>query len=124
MPHEIVTPTFERIDDRGTFTEILNSGSWEGLLAGRMNPDSVMGNHYHKETLVFFYLTRGSARIKTIHVETGEKDDFVIGGSQGVILKVNESHSIRFMEESDFVMLKSRRFDPSAPDTFHFPVEV
>lgn len=123
MPHDIIGPTFERVDERGTFTEILNSGRWEGLLAGRMNPDSVLGNHYHKETLIFFYLTRGSARIRTVNVETGERDDFVIESSQGVILETNESHAIRFLEEAEFVMLKSRRFDPAAPDTFHFPAE-
>lgn len=124
MPHDIVPPAFERIDERGTFTEILNSGRWEALLAGRMNPDAVMGNHYHKETLIFFYLTKGSARIKTIHVETGQKDDFIVSAPHGVFLETNESHAIRFVEESEFVMLKSRRFDPEAPDTYHFPVEV
>jgi quercetin dioxygenase-like cupin family protein len=123
MAHEILTPSFERKDDRGIFLEILNDGSWEALIGGRMNSDAVIGNHYHKKTVIFFFLTSGSARIRTIHVETADKDDFLLQAGQGVILNTNESHAIRFIEESDFVMLKSLRYDPADPDTYRFPVK-
>ncbi len=123
MGHEILTPSFERIDDRGAFREVLNDGSWEALICGRMNPGAVLGNHYHKQTVIFFYLTSGSVRITTIHVETEEKDNFLLQSGQGVILNTNESHAIRFIEESDFTMLKSLRYDPADPDTYHFPVK-
>lgn len=123
MRHQILTPSFERIDDRGLFREVLNDGSWEALIGGRMNPDAVIGNHYHKKTIIFFYLTSGSARITTIHVETEDKDAFLLQAGQGVILNTNESHAIRFIEESDFVMLKSLRYNPADPDTYQFPVK-
>jgi quercetin dioxygenase-like cupin family protein len=123
MAHEILTPSFERKDDRGTFQEVLNDGSWEALICGRMNPDAVLGNHYHKKTVIFFYLASGSARITTIHVEKEDKDVFFLKSGQGVILSTNESHAIRFIEESDFVMLKSLRYDPADPDTYPFPVK-
>jgi dTDP-4-dehydrorhamnose 3,5-epimerase-like enzyme len=123
MAHEILTPSFERKDDRGIFREVLNDGSWEALICGRMNSDAVLGNHYHKKTLIFFYISSGSARITTIHVETEDKDVFILKSGQGVILSVNESHAIRFLEESDFVMLKSLRYDPEDPDAYPFPVK-
>jgi len=56
-------------------------------------------------------------------VETQDKDDFLLRAGQGVILNTNESHAIRFIEESDFVMLKSLRYNPEDPDTYHFPVK-
>ncbi|MGB6064390.1 MAG: hypothetical protein WBG50_06255 [Desulfomonilaceae bacterium] len=123
MEHAILNPSFERIDDRGIFREVLNDGRWEALICGRMKPDAVMGNHYHKRTVIFFCLTMGSAKITTIHVETGEKDAFLLKSGQGVILNTNESHAIRFVEESDFVMLKSLRYDPADPDTYQYPVK-
>lgn len=122
MTHEICPPLYERRDERGSFAEILNSGSWEALICGSMNPDAVMGNHYHEKTTVFFYLVKGSARIKTVHVETNAGDEFLLGCGQGVLLPTRESHAIRFLEESEFVMLKSHRYDPTDPDTFPFPV--
>ncbi|MBI4965823.1 MAG: hypothetical protein HY913_21275 [Desulfomonile tiedjei] len=123
MPHEVQPATFERNDERGLFREILNEGQWEALIAGRMNPQAVIGNHYHKKTVIFFHISNGAARIKTINVDTGAKDDFLVQSGQGVILPTNESHAIRFLEESDFLMLKSVKYDPADPDTFDFPVE-
>jgi len=123
MSHESLKPTFDRNDDRGFFQEILNDGHWENLIRGRMKPDAVIGNHYHKRTTIFFYLTRGSARIRTVNVEDGSRDDFLLHENRGVLLKVNESHAIRFLEESEFIMLKSLRYDSADPDTYSFPVE-
>lgn len=123
MGHEILKPTFERTDSRGLFQEVLNDGQWEALITGRMNPEAVMGNHYHKETVIFFYLTSGSVRIKTVNVVTGETDAFSLHGGQGVMLRTDESHSIRFLEETAFIMLKSLRYDPADPDTYEYPVE-
>lgn len=123
MSHDKISPSFERTDDRGLFQEILNDGHWENLIRGRMNPGAVIGNHYHKKTVVFFYLTRGSAQVKTVHVNTGAREDFPLQANQGILLKVNESHAIRFQEESEFIMLKSLRYDPADPDTYGFPVE-
>ncbi len=121
MKHEILSPVFERTDERGIFRELLSTGQWEALICGRMNVDAVLGHHYHRKTVVFLFLTSGAASIKTVHVETGEKDEFVLHANQGVILRPNEAHVIRFLEESDFIMLKSHRYDPSDPDTFHLP---
>lgn len=120
--HELLSPSFERNDERGLFREVLNEGQWEALICGRMKAGAVLGNHYHMRTMVFFYLTSGAASIKTIHIETGERDQFTLQANQGVFLRTNESHAIYFLKESDFVMLKSHRYDPADPDTFHFPV--
>jgi quercetin dioxygenase-like cupin family protein len=123
MSHEILPPSFEREDERGTFQEVLNEGHWEALIRGRMKPDSVLGNHYHRQTLIFFYVTSGSARIKTVQVDTGQTDEFLLRSGEGVMLRTGESHAIRFLEESEFIMLKSKKYDAQDPDTYHFPVQ-
>jgi len=123
MSHEILPTTFERKDERGVFREILNEGQWEALISGSMNPQAVIGNHYHKKTDIFFHISKGSARIKTINIDTRSRDEFLLQSGQGVILPVNESHAIRFLEQSDFIMLKSLKYDSADPDTFNFPVE-
>jgi hypothetical protein len=106
------------------FREALNQGKWESLLTGVMNPGAALGNHYHKKTVVFLYLTRGAAVINTVHVETGKTDSFELRAPAGVILNTFESHVIKFVEESEFIMLKSSAYDPSDPDTYHYPVTV
>jgi quercetin dioxygenase-like cupin family protein len=123
MSHEIIVPSFERCDERGAFQEVLNDGRWEALIRGSMKPGAVMGNHYHKHTVIFFYLTAGAATVKTAHVETGETDEFQLKSGEGAILRINESHAIRFLKESEFIMLKSQKYDSDDPDTYRFVVE-
>lgn len=122
MAHAIVSPGFERRDERGVFREVLNGFTAQTLVTGTMSAGAVMGNHYHRKTRVFFYLTRGEAAVATVHVETGAREDFRLAANEGVFLEPGESHAIRFAAESDFVMVKSLPYDPADPDTFEYPV--
>jgi hypothetical protein len=120
--HRVVTPGFERRDARGVFREVLNGFGAQTLVTGTMRDGAVMGNHYHRKTRVFFFLSRGGASVRTVHVETGARDEFRLGANEGVFLEPHESHAIRFDAESDFVMLKSLPYDPEDPDTYEHPV--
>ena len=123
MKHEIIFSTHTREDERGLFVEVLNDGHWENLIYGVMKQGATMGNHYHKKTEIFFFLKKGAARISVVHVENGERDRFTLEENQGVVLRTCESHAIRFVEDSEFIMMKSLRYNTDDPDTFPFPVE-
>jgi dTDP-4-dehydrorhamnose 3,5-epimerase-like enzyme len=118
MAHEVITPGFERKDERGVFREVLNGFEARTFVWGRMKQGAVLGNHYHKRTRVFFYLTRGAAEVVTVHVETGEKNAFALEENQGCFFEVNESHAVRFVRDGEFAMLKSLAYDASDPDTY------
>ena len=122
MAHPILRPTFERRDDRGLFSEIVNGFSFAAASHGRMRAGAVMGNHFHKRTRIFFFLVSGTAAVKTVDVGTGATDAFNLSEGEGVYLEPGESHSIRYGSESEFVMLKSLAYDPKEPDTFPYPV--
>jgi quercetin dioxygenase-like cupin family protein len=118
-----VVPGFERRDDRGVFREVLNGFDARTLVCGEMKAGAVLGNHFHRRTRVFFYLARGEAEVRTLHVETGEKDLFSLRENQGVFFEVNETHAVHFLRDGEFVMLKSLAYDPADPDTFPHPVD-
>lgn len=122
MAHEILRPLFERRDDRGVFRELLSGFPAGNVVSGEMSAGSVMGNHYHRRTRVFFHLLAGRVRISTVDVETGATDAFLLGESEGVLLEPGESHAIRFLVDSRFLMLKSEPYDPADPDTIAYPV--
>jgi quercetin dioxygenase-like cupin family protein len=119
----VVKAAFERKDARGVFREVLNGFEARTFITGRMEKDAVLGNHYHRKTRVFFYLTRGAALVAIFNVETGERDAFTLERDQGCFFEVNESHAVRFTEEGEFAMLKSLAYDPADPDTHPHPVE-
>jgi dTDP-4-dehydrorhamnose 3,5-epimerase-like enzyme len=122
MRHEIVGPLFERRDGRGIFRELLNGFPAGTIVCGRMKSGAVMGNHYHRRTRVFFHLLGGAADVRTVNVESGAKEEFVLGENQGVYFEPLESHAVEFREDSEFLMVKSLPYDAQDPDTIEYPV--
>lgn len=104
------------------FREILSGFPAGTVASGNMGAGAVMGNHYHRRTRIFFYLLTGRAGVRTVDVETGSQDKFLLTENQGVFLEPGESHAIRFLVDSEFLILKSLPFDPQDPDTFTHPV--
>ena len=119
----VVTPVFERADQRGSFVEAINRGPWESLSHGSMGRDAVLGQHYHKKTDIFFYLSDGSADILIEDVRSGTRHGLVLKARQGLVFKPFETHRIRFLEDSRFLMLKSRAFSADDPDIFFHPLD-
>ena len=122
MAHEVLRPLFERRDERGVFREILSGFPAGNVVCGEMTAGAVMGNHYHRRTRVFFYVLSGGVGISTVNVESGARDEFLLAENEGVYLEPGESHAIRFMVDSRFLMMKSGPYDPADPDTIPYPV--
>jgi quercetin dioxygenase-like cupin family protein len=122
VAHEVLGPRFERRDGRGVFREVLTGFPAGTVVCGQMGAGAVMGNHYHRRTRVFFYLLAGRAGVRTLNVETGAADQFLLAENQGVMLEPGESHAIRFLVDSEFLMLKSLPYDPEDSDTIAYPV--
>jgi len=122
MAHEILEPIYCRSDERGTFQELISDYKWESVITGTMHTGSKMGNHYHKRTLIFFFLLNGSARVRTLNIKSGDKDSSLLGNGQGILLCPFQTHEILFLQESSFLMLKSIKYTPEDPDTFPYPV--
>jgi perosamine synthetase len=118
----LLTPTFVREDDRGTFIEALNSQDWKNISFGTMKRGAVMGNHYHKKTDVFFFLTKGAANVDLKHAKSKTTEKLTLNHNEGVIFKPFHSHAITFIKDSSFVMGKSRTYIASAPDTYKLVV--
>ena len=116
-------PVWTRVDGRGKLVELLNTGQWKALLYGRMRRHAVMGHHYHKRTDVVFFLLDGKARVTSVQVRTARRRRCSLGRNQGVVFGSYESHAIRFLAPSEFIMAKSRPYRPSQPDTFAYRVD-
>ena len=119
----IVTPVFVRSDARGSFVEAINRGPWESLTHGTLQAGAVMGQHYHETTVVFFYLDEGEAEVVLEDVRSGDRRRLTLAARQGVMLRPWIAHRIRARRDSRFLILKSRAFDPNAPDTHPHVVE-
>lgn len=115
-------PAFVREDARGRFEEILAVGHWESLIAGTMEPGAVLGHHYHAYTVVFFYLQEGRSRVVTVDTRSRDRREAEIRAGQGFLFRPVEARAIIHLEPVRFIMLKSHRYDPAAPDLIAYHV--
>ncbi len=118
----VIAPVFERADARGTFIEAVNAGHWESLAYGTMGAGHVMGQHYHRETVVFFFVTRGQADITIENIETKRQQFVTLHAREGTLLRVNHAHHIKFAVETDYLLMKSQAYSNENPDTYHYDV--
>ena len=118
----ITTPIFERVDDRGTFIEALNSGQWASLAYGSMQAGNVMGQHYHRQTRIFFFLTRGQAEITLEDINSKRQQQVTLHEKEGIVLQTNHAHLIQFTTETDFLLMKSKPYSDENPDTYAYRI--
>lgn len=119
---EVLRPSFERNDARGLFWELFNDGTWRSVVHGVMEPQAVMGQHYHHVTDVLFFLLTGSAEVVFEDPHTGRRGMRRLGEREGLLLKRGIAHAIHFTARSMFLLLKSEPYRPDDPDTVPYHV--
>lgn len=120
MNEPILRPIYTREDARGIFQEIIRGSPWLTIIVGQMNTGSQIGQHYHLETLLFFYVMSGAVIVTIENVETSERFHVNLKKKEGILLKPMHAHVIRFIEKTDYLLLKSNSYDPENPDTFPY----
>ena len=115
-------PSFTRVDARGALHELMNAGTWKSVLYGQMKRQAIMGNHYHRQTDVLFFLVKGRADVRCVNPRTGRRRRATLRPLEGILLPAWTAHAIRFAAPSACLILKSRRYDQQRPDTFPYPV--
>lgn len=117
-------PTFERVDDRGRFVEIIAEGNWQAVIHGEMKEGAVMGNHYHWLTRVYFYVVKGHVDIDLVLVGNAERRRVALTDGKGIYLEPGTSHAVRFRELTQFILLKSKPYSPLDPDTYPYVIDA
>lgn len=112
-------PSFVRKDERGIFYELINGNfTWKSINYGRMKAGSIMGNHYHKKCNAIFFLINGNTLIKIRNVNKNKIQEFKLEKNEGVFFEPYETHSIKFISESDYILLKDKEFNSEEEDLY------
>ena len=115
---KIEGPSYCREDERGLFVEVTNGGPWETVITGRMEAESRLGDHYHRECRALFFLIRGRAEVKTRFLMDDVWQTLPLNAMEKIMFRPFEVHTVHFLEESDFILLKSYRYEDDNPDIF------
>lgn len=102
--------------------ELINSGRWQSILYGYLHKGAVLGNHYHKKTDIFFFVLTGQVVLTYFKKQARSPSAKQLKPLEGMIIPRGFGHAVRALEETTFILAKSRIYTPSNPDIY--PVEV
>lgn len=127
-------PLVMKVDDRGSFTEILKTVSNGQFSVNISKPGITKGQHWHNSKWEFFIVVSGQALIQERKIGVDENGktypvlEFRVSGEkiEAVHMLPGYTHNIiNLSKEKDLVTLMwaNELFNPQHPDTFHEDVE-
>ena len=116
------------VDDRGSFTELLKTGSCGQFSVNISKPGITKGQHWHNTKWEFFIVVSGEALIQQRKIGSDEVLEFRVSGKkiEAVHMLPGYTHNIiNLSNTKDLVTLMwaNEPFDPAKPDTFFEKVE-
>ena len=116
------------VDARGSFTELLKTGSCGQFSVNISKPGITKGQHWHNTKWEFFIVVSGRGLIQQRKIGTEEVLNFPVSGEeiQAVHMLPGYTHNIINLSETEnlvTLMWANECFDPQHPDTFYEAVE-
>ena len=103
-------------DDRGVIDVVCEDGPWERMNHIRTKKGFIRGDHYHQLNSELHYVLNGSLELYVRDLRTGEEATYQFIGGDCFIVEPHEFHTLRHLEDSEYMVLFSRRFDSENPD--------
>ncbi len=124
LPKEKVSfPLKMNRDDRGSFTELLKTGSCGQFSVNISRPGITKGEHWHHSKWEFFIVVSGRGLIRQRKLGSDEVLEFHVSGDdiRAVHMLPGYTHNIINLSDTEnlvTVMWANETFDPNRPDTY------
>ena len=110
-------------DERGSFTELLKTGSCGQFSVNISEPGIIKGQHWHDSKWELFIVVSGNALIQMRKIGTDEVIEHEVSGDriQAVYMLPGYTHNIINLSKTErliTLMWANEQFDPDHPDTF------
>lgn len=119
-------PLTTHSDHRGSFTEILRTGSSGQFSVNISKPGITKGNHWHHTKNEKFLVVSGKGVIRFRKISSEEILEYYVSGDRLEVVDIptGYTHSIVNLGETDLVtfMWANECFDPMKPDTYYLEV--
>lgn len=105
----ILAPEFRHSDARRTLTQLITDNIKQ-VNSYEIKRGSILGEHFHKETVEYFYITKGTALVRV--------DDNSVVMNRGSIFKVipTETHSVEALTDLGLMTFLTVPFSQDKPD--------
>lgn len=125
LPKEKVAfPLKMNSDPRGSFTELLRTGSCGQFSVNISAPGITKGQHWHHTKWEFFFVVSGHGLIQQRKIGSDEVLEFEVSGEriQAVHMLPGYTHNLINLSDTEnlvTVMWANEPFDPEEPDTYY-----
>lgn len=106
---EVLKPLSQISDSRRTLSHLLTD-TIRDINHYEAKKGAVLGNHYHKKTDEYFYITRGSCLVRA------GKSDKVFNRGAMFVIRPQIMHSIECLTDLEFLTFLTEPFDEHNPD--------
>jgi quercetin dioxygenase-like cupin family protein len=104
----LLEPEFTHSDNRRTITQLFSS-KIEQVNIYNAKKDSVLGNHFHKETTEYFYILKGVLMVN---------DERILSKYSLFCFDPGERHTLLCITDVTFMTFLSKAYDQSKPDIY------
>jgi dTDP-4-dehydrorhamnose 3,5-epimerase-like enzyme len=119
---EIITSYITRLDPRGEFLGLINTGNWQEVNLVKTKAGKVRGNHFHTKTNEVIFLLTGRVDIELCDCSNfNDKLNLSLMSGEGVKITPYIFHKFRYLEDSVHIQLLDIPFD-SGNEDLHVPV--
>lgn len=124
LPKEAVCfPLDMKVDDRGSFTELLRTADCGQFSVNISKPGITKGQHWHNTKWEFFIVVSGHALIQERKIGSDEVFEFEVSGEkiEAIHMLPGYTHNIINLSDAEdlvTVMWANEQFDAGHPDTF------
>ena len=113
-------------DDRGTFVEIMRTGSSGQTSYSTTVPGVTRGNHYHTRKIERFAVISGKALIQIRKIDSDEVFEYILDGTEPayVDMPIWHTHNIKNIGNTELITLFwiNEPYDPENSDTYFIEV--
>lgn len=105
-----LTPEFQNKDSRRILTQLLTTKDIKQINVYEANHGAILGNHFHKETVEYFYITRGTMIYN---------DRLIVRRGDFFVVYPPERHSLKVLsDKSTFLTFLTRPFSQENSDIY------
>ncbi len=90
-------------DERGAITDLIEAEEINSVTRVTFRKGAIRGNHFHKQTVQYNYLLRGSIELVT-QTEDGQRQSAVLGPGNLAAVAEMEQHALRALEDSELLV--------------------
>ena len=90
-------------DERGTITDLIEAEEINAVTLVTFVKGAIRGNHFHKHTVQYNYLLRGSIELIT-QTADGQRQSAVLGRGSLAVVGEMEQHALRALDDSELLV--------------------